>query len=603
MTEYQDVFDYITAEKNNYRTARVPLTNSKDWNMYDHVERCTNVANAWFNKGNNDGLRPYNDIVTPIIDVAFRSEGFDVKDIVPYVNDSDNYYKSFLVKKYHPKWARKNELDTFIDEVVETSIIYDLVIVKNINNARPEVIDLKSIAFCNQVDVSSGPLCLQHDYSVAELTEFKGKWDSDAIDLAIIASTEDRKVPLANDAPAKLPSKNIECFELRGNLPEKWLDEDGDVNKYVPSMYIVCFYTDTDGNKQGITLFKGKDKPLKDNFKFLKIDGVRSKGRACGRSVVERLFEPQVWSNYAGIKIKELLDSAINVLVTDSEELRNQKLSDLKNNTILHQEKGANTSRLDGTLQNLPSMVQHQQYQEEQARLLGSASEGSLGQNPTSGTPFALQNLIVQEGQGIHEYRQGKIATFFADVLYRDFILGYLVREMNAGQTFNEELSMDEMLEISEKISSNQAEREIMDLILDGKIPTPEVREELIKIKKEAFMKGGSRKFMEVVKGELDSLPVDVLINIKGKQKKMAQNADKITNIIREIVANPQAFQQIPGIGKAFNELLEESGLSAIDFSQIITPEDSPVAQADQANTPQTPQAPQEQLPTPQITQ
>jgi len=48
MTEYEDVFAYITAEKTNYRTSRVPITNSKDWSMYEHVERCTNVANAWF---------------------------------------------------------------------------------------------------------------------------------------------------------------------------------------------------------------------------------------------------------------------------------------------------------------------------------------------------------------------------------------------------------------------------------------------------------------------------------------------------------------------------------------------------------------------------
>jgi len=601
MTEYKDVFAYITAEKTNYRTARVPITNSKDWNMYEHIERCTNVANAWFNKGKNDGLRPYNDIVTPVIDVAFRSEGFDVKDIIPYVNSADDYYKSFLVKKFHPKWARDNELDTFIDEVVETSIIYDLVIVKNINNVRPEVIDLKSIAFCNQVDIRSGPLCFQHDYSVAELSEFRGKWDDKAIDMAIAASTEDRKVPMANDAPAKTPSKNIECFELRGNLPESWLKEDGDPKKYVPQMHIVAYYTDDKGNQQGITLFKGKDKELSANFKFLKIDAVRSKGRACGRSIVERLFEPQTWANYSGIKIKALLDSAINVMVTDSEELRNQKLTDLKNNQLLHQEKGASTYRLDGTLQNLPALTAEQQKQEENARLLGSASEGSLGQNPTSGTPFALQNLIVQEGQGIHEYRQGKIATFFADVLYRDLILQYLVKEMNSGKEFSEELTMDEMLEISEKVANNHAERAIMDLILDNKMPTPEIRDELIRIKKEEFMKGGSRKFMKVLKGELDNLPVDVLINIKGKQKDMARNADKITNIIREIMANPQAFQQIPGIGKAFNELLEDSGMSAIDFTQVITPEESAVAEAEAKTKPQQPAQPQP--PVPQLTQ
>jgi len=107
-------------------------------------------------------LRPYDDIVTPIINVAFRSEGFDVKDIVPFVNDIKENYKSFIIKKRHPQWARENQIDTFIDDVVETSIIYDLVLVKNINQVRPEVVDLKTIAFCDQTDVMAGPICLRH---------------------------------------------------------------------------------------------------------------------------------------------------------------------------------------------------------------------------------------------------------------------------------------------------------------------------------------------------------------------------------------------------------------------------------------------------------
>ena len=76
------------AEENNFKTVRVPLTRSKDWNMNEHIERCTNVANGWFHSGKNDGLRPYDDLATPIIDVSFRSEGFDVKDIVLFINDS-----------------------------------------------------------------------------------------------------------------------------------------------------------------------------------------------------------------------------------------------------------------------------------------------------------------------------------------------------------------------------------------------------------------------------------------------------------------------------------------------------------------------------------
>lgn len=564
------VFEYIENEKTAWKTTRVPLTGSKDWNMSEHIERCTNVANAWFHTGNNDGIRPYDDIVTPIINVAFRSEGFDVKDIVPFVNDAVNYYKSFIIKKYHPQWARKNQIDTFIDDVVETSIIYDLVLVKDINNTRPEVVDLKTIAFCDQTDIMAGPICLEHQYTVAELLSYKGKWNDEAIDLAISLASEEKTNPIANDQTTKTPSKYIKCYELRGLLPERWFDDTANEDSYINQMQIVCLYTDSEGNKQGITLYSGKDKPLSESFKALKIDRIRSKGRACGRSLVESLFEPQVWNNYSAIKLKKLLDSAITVFQTDSDEIANQKLSEIKDNTILKHEQGKPLTKVDGSLQNLAAFQSYQNKQEQSARTLGSASDPALGLNPVSGTPLGTVQNVIQQGQGIHEYRQGKIATFFADVLYPELILGYMVKDINNGVEFSEELTLDELSQIADSISNNTVESKIKKQILEtGKVPTNEERDQMIALFKEEFMKGGKRKFFKTLQKELKDIPIAVMVNIKGKQRYMAQNADKITNIITTILKNPEGFAQTPGLGKAFNELLEESGMSAINFNEI----------------------------------
>ena len=588
--EENNVFDYILTEENRFKTDRVPLTGSKDWNFSEHVERCTNVANGWFHSGKNDGLRPYDDIVTPVINVAFRSEGFDVKDIVPFVNDVNESYKSFIVKKLHPQWARKHELDTFIDDVVESSVIYDLVLVKDINEKRPEVVDLKTIAFCDQTDVMAGPICIKHQYTPAELVSFKGKWDDDKIDEAITMASAEKSNSIAQGRKAKTPSKYIEVYELRGNVPEMWLEEGGEMYKYTPQIHLVSYYTNAEGNKQGITLFKGKDKPLSESFKSLKIDRIRSKGRACGKSIVETLFEPQVWNNYSAIKIKKLLDSAITLFQTDSEEYKNQKLTDLKDNTVLGHESNKPITRVDGNLQNLTAFTNYQTKQENSARILGSASDAQLGTNPVSGTPFALQNLVVQQGQGMHEYRQGKIATFFSDVLYRDLILKYLVKDINTGMKFSEELSLEEMQELAEIISENEVEDKIKEQIAKtGIVPLEQERETMKQVMKEEFLKQPNRQFFEAIKGELEDIPVDVMVNIKAKQRNMAQNADKITNILREVIRNPQAFSQIPGVAKAFNQVLEESGLSPIDFSQITK------AQAQPTQPEQTTEQPVEQ--------
>jgi hypothetical protein len=567
--DYSNPFDYIKAEENSFATVRVPLTNSKDWNMKEHIERCLNVANGWFHTGKNDGLRPYDDIVTPIIDVAFRSEGFDVKHIVPYVDDINQAYKSFIIKKFHPDWAKKNQLDTFIDEVVESSIIFDLALIKDVNRVRPEVISLQDIAFCDQTDVLSGPLCFKHNYSIPDLLAFKGKWNDAKIDEVIVMAKASKKVSTANDKEAKTPGKYIECYELHGMFPESWLKDDGDPDKFVDQMHIVNYYTATDGSKNGICLYKGKSKKIKDKFKALKIDTVRSKGRACGRSIVERLFEPQVWHNYSAIKLKKMLDSAVNLLQTDSDEFGNKKVSDLKENTVLKHELGRPITRIDMNLQNVPVVQGMGAQTESRAQKLGNASDASLGIAPVSGTPFALQNLIVEQGEGIHELRKGKISTFFSDVLYPELIMGYLVKDINSGVKFSEELSLDEMQEIAEVISVKQTNDRIKKMVLEGKIVTPEMQAMMTELHKAEFKKGGSRKFFETLADDLSDVPVKVKMNIAGKQKNLAADADKLSKLISQILANPQAFAQVPGLAKTYNQLIEASGLSPIDFSQI----------------------------------
>lgn len=591
--EEQDIYSYITIEENNWKTTPVPLTKSKSWSMAEHIERCFNVANGWFHSGKNDGTRPYDDIVTPIIDVAFRSEGFDVKDIVPFVDDIHNSYKSFLVKKFHPDWATKNQLDTFIDDVVESSVIYDLVLVKNVNSVRPEVVDLKTIAFCDQTDIMAGPICIKHQFTPSELVEMKGKWDDDKIDQAIYLSKNEKTISTAGDQKAKTPGKYIEVYELRGNLPENWITESNELYKYIPQSHYVCYYLDDTGNKKGLTLFSGKDKPLEDNFFALKIDRIRSKGRACGRSIVERLFEPQVWNNYSAIQLKKILDSAFNLIITDSEELGNQKITELKTNTILKQAKGDTTQRFNSDLGNITAFQNYSDKQMQSARLLGSASEASLGINPSSGTPFALQSLIVNQGEGIHTYRQGKISIWFADTLYPKLILPYLVTEMNSGKTFSEELSLDELSEIAETISINLVEDKIKETVMkDGQVPTNEEREMMKQTMKEDIMNGktsyyqNGRGFFEILKDEIKDIPMKVKMNIAGKKKYLAQEADKLSKLISMVIANPQAFATIPGLSKPINQLIESTGMNPIDFKQVISGVQQAQVQAKQISSP-----------------
>jgi hypothetical protein len=94
-------------------------------------------------------------------------------------------------------------------------------------------------------------------------------------------------------------------------------------------------------------------------------------------------------------------------------------------------------------------------------RTTGSANEAVLGEKPSAGTPFKLQELVTNEGHGLHEWRKGKIATHLGEV-YRDWILQSLVTEMNKGQEFIDSLTLEEMNEIVDAVVTNEVNRQII---------------------------------------------------------------------------------------------------------------------------------------------
>src|SRR3990167_2337902 len=210
------IYEYITSEEGAFQTARVPLSaNWRDWCMSEHIDRSYTLKNSRFYQGTQDYRRPFNNIILPIANVNYRTEGFDVKDVQIYVDNAENYHKSFVARKFHNWWAKENDINGAIDESVESYFDYGLILVKNVNEARPEVIQLQQIAFCDSTDIMSGPICLKHHYGIDELLDFKGKWKADQIDNTILMARTTRDVDQANDS-VKTPGKYREVYELHG---------------------------------------------------------------------------------------------------------------------------------------------------------------------------------------------------------------------------------------------------------------------------------------------------------------------------------------------------------------------------------------------------
>jgi hypothetical protein len=564
-----NIFDYIKEEEASFKATPVPVADGYDFNLYEHVRMSTLFRDSKFTQGANDYSRPFKNIIRRIRNIALVAMDFDVKDIEPFVNDAENYYKSFFFRKFHPKWARKHNLDTFIDEMIESYEDFGLVLVKHVNQIAPEVVKLQSLAFCDQTDILSGPIAIKHQYSPAQLKEMEGKgWEN--VD-EVIRLARKEVTDSSGNKKTKTSGKFIEVYEVDGMFPNAWFKDSGedisdeDETTYSQQFYLTTFYQDEKGERKGFHLFKGKGDLNK--YKALKRDDIF--GRCAGMGGIEELFHPQIWTNYDMIRIQGMLDAASKIIhvTNDTTVLSRNDVKSMDNNDFLILADGKETHQLNTQPVNLVAFQNAAQEWENHAQGVGSANDALLGESPNSGTPFKLQEAVITQGKGVHERRKGKLATFLGEI-YRDWVLYDLKREMSNEQKFIEELSLEEMQYVGEQLAISAWNDHAKEMILNGQSFAEGEQQVFMESFKASFNKGGNKKFMEVAKKELADLPIDVEVNIAGKQKDLSGMTDKLVNIFRVVIANPQVLQN-PPIAKIFNRILASSGFDEVDFSGL----------------------------------
>lgn len=573
---YKDIYSYITTQESQFGNP-ISLPGNWQWSFIEHCKLTYLYSHSQLSQGKTEWT-PVVNITKPILNLQHRTEDIDLKDVQIYVNDPDKQHLSFLIKKYHDDvFVRENDLDTFFDELNVSRIDYGGGLSKRTSEAR-EVVPLHSIAFCDQTDILSGPIGIKHFFSPSQLKEMEKKgWGQTSngatasIDEVIVLSRDSKSEPQTNNKDSKTPGNYIEVYEVHGDMPKRFLNEKDDTEDFAYQIQIVTYYQKENGKKEYITLFKAEEKT--NPFKLIKRDPIY--GRALGWGGAEELFEDQVWTNYDAIRIQDMLDAAAKtVMVTQDKQLAQRHpggLKDLDNMEFIYEDANANTRQLDTFPRNLALFEKAMDRKLAHAKEMGSSQDPLQGKESPSGTPFAALQAQIQQGLGLHEYRRGQFAKHIEEI-YMDDYIPKIAKEITKGTRFLAELSSDEMQFISERMANYEANKLILNAVLNGQSITQEEVDALKAEFKTNFMNGGNKKFIEVLKGEFKDVELKVKVNVAGKQKNLPQMVDKIVNIFRFIISNPQGFaqlMQVPALQKAFTEILEYSGMSVANFSGI----------------------------------
>lgn len=565
-----DIFSYIKSEENRYNTIPVPVVENYEWSMAKHVKLTTLYLNSQYETGDQDN-KPFKNIILPKINLEHRAVEFAVKEIDFFIDDAEEYYKSFLVRKYHEKWARINDLAGFLDEMTETYTDYGGVLVEKLKDAVPSVVKFQQLAFVDQTDIMTGPICKKLQFTPDGLKEMEAKgWGKfgTTVDELIALAMNQKTTTQVDGRTIETPNKYIEIYDLYGVLPAKYLidDENIQVNEYdyVQQQQVVAFYKDPTGYRQGVTLYKGKAR--KGRYKFYKRDPIY--GRALGRGGVEELFEPQVWVNYNEIQKKEMLDQASKIVfqTADSQFTTRNDTTNVEQGQVFVHADGKPATQMNVNIPNIVAFENALQAWDNTAKEISASFDTISGADNKSGTPFRLGLLLNQEAHSLHQYRKGKLGGQFLPEIYRDWIIPEIQIQLSSKDNeFMANLSLDEMQNVAEQVVTCTVNKAIVQKILGGNVIDYGEVDSMIATYKEIFFKGGNKKFFAIFKDELKGLPIDIEVNITGEEKNKALMAEKMGAVFTQIAQNP-ALLDDPRMAKLFNEILETSGLSPLAY-------------------------------------
>lgn len=589
---YTDIYQYILAQETAFKKP-VKLSTGKTWNFKNHVNRSVLYRDSDI-VGNKTEFTPIKNITRPILNLEYRTENIDVKDVDIYADDKDKFHLSFLVKKYHDDvFTQEYDLDTFFDQLNQSRIDFGGALSKSVAGKIREYVPMESIAFCDQRDILSRPIGLKHSYSPDELLAMGDRgWGKESNGATI--SLKDLIVLARENTKDDHSEGDIEVYEVHGNLPKKFANADDDSEEYESRIYIVGFYQKKNSqDRQGVTIYT-KSEP-KSPFKLGK-RGVGIYGRALDFGGAEELFEPQVWVNYAMIREQRLLDSASTTVFTSTDPAFSQKNKtlNLENNEVLDLAPNTEVKQLDTVPKSIRLFESSVELWTDHAEKMGAATDPLQGEQSTAGTPFAAIQAQIQQGLGLHDYRRGIFAKHLEEIYKEDYI-PQIEKKIYEGMTFLSELSLEEMQYVTDALVECETEKAQKAFVLanGGQAMPPDMVDLFKQQVTDQFKKKGSKHFLEILKGEFKNVSLGVKVSIAGKSKNLGKATDALVNILRFAIANPQGFMatmQIPGMGAAFNSIVEYAGLSPVDFSDISKAQ----AMMQQAQPPQPQSQPQQ---------
>lgn len=561
------IFAEIDRQNQNYNNGYITLVDGLTFSQWQTLKKIEFYSNSKYLTGDKDELgrdKPFYNIVNYRVNVAVRATDIDVKDI-KIISDNPEFQEyAFLYNHEAYEWMKQSDFSLFLNQFGQTRARYGGVLVKKCQykeNGKEEleieVVPWKNVV-TDPVNIAKGNIIEKHYMLPNELAEKDGVWEN--VKEALKLGTKQQKNQQGGYAETE--TNRIPVYEVTGVFPETFdpeIGDDGDETVFKLMRFIVA------GDTDKVLLYK---EDLEEHpYKYLSWENVP--GRGLGRGVVEEGFEAQRWTNDAVIgETNAMTLSGKVVMVTDSDDVGNNAITDLVNGSVIKVKRGETVQSLSLLPSSFPEYNNLKTSWDTQVQRSTNTFDAVTGETMPSGTPLGSLAIQAQQASSYFDYKREEAGIFITE-LFNDWILPFLAKRINKEHILNSEFSGDELAKIDESFAIHLVNQEVKAKILSGMIVSPEEYRAGIDFTKQKLAQRGNRRFLEVPAGYFKNFEPKVSVIVTKELKDIDVEKKNLEYISMIIARNPQAMQD-PVMAKIIGRMAELSGiLSPGDLSAM----------------------------------
>jgi len=589
----QDIYSLAQDIITSYRdgTNHVDVVEGLTYSMYDQVRETEFLSSSHYMNGDYDEdgqLRPFQDIITRILENQRTAEEIDTSDLKIVSDDPDFYTRAMLLDKYNQDWLYENRLDQKINDAIEARGKYGGVLIKvteDEDNLGLEVVDWTAFAG-DEADLQNGIKVITHFYTPAQLIDEAKKkgWDmaavQDAIEFYAQANQEDSEYRDQRETTGKY----VLVREVTGTLERTYIDDNADEYEYTYQLHYLAGteFRDSAGRSQAKTLFSAELDQTPYYYLPYKKRGGNAKLLGIGQ--VERAKHAQVQTNRGAQNWKKALDFAsTHVLQSSSKNLAGKNvLSQIKAGTIIKTEDAKPISGVDMSPQALQFLDRYLiNWQNQVDAATGTTAIGTgAGEKLPSDMTYRLGAVLDQNAQSPFDLRREEMGIMLNQI-YKERVIPYLIRKIKNATALNLKFNPDELQQIDVEIMTKMADDFIIKNYFEGAYNEVALVERfqlmdddrlsVMQGLQDELKKGKSRR--KIVNDMADwreywsESDGKVYIEVTNERRKKGVILESANNAMLQYLTYKPQFDADPEARKMLNDIVQMAGLRPINFS------------------------------------